>query len=136
MAPGAHHKNESFNRLTANVTFGSKWEFSPVKGPESTKYRPNHDLTKKKSRAAHIRPETSPYRRPKENTPGPGHHDSHLIPFAADITHKMEFGDKYKFTPKAGPPPGAYNIDRGHNLSKTSSKSYLIRAPTSPYRRP
>jgi len=48
----------------------------------------------------------------------------------------MDFGNKYVFKPDTNPAPGQYNIDSGHNMSKASSKSVIIREETSPYRRP
>jgi len=116
---------------------GSKYKFTPVAGPPPGAYNidSGHSMGKKKSRAAHINRETHPERRPVDNNPGPGHHDAHLIPFGGSITHKMDFGDKYKFVPVAGPPPGAYKIDQ-HHMSKNSSHSALMVQPTSPYRRP
>ncbi len=65
---------------------GSKYEFKPDSNPVVGKYDidAGHNMTKSTSRAAHIRPETSPHRRPQENTPGPGHHDGHLTKFGAD----------------------------------------------------
>jgi len=92
--------------------------------------------TMARSRSALIREETSPYRRPKENNPGPGHHDGHLDKFGSKIHHKMDFGNKYVFKPDKNPPPGAYNIESGHNLSKMSIRSAHINGETSPYRRP
>ena len=93
-------------------------------------------MTSTRARSALIREETSPYRRPKENNPGPGAHDKHLTRFGADVHHKMDFGNKYVFKPVAGPPPGAYNIESGHNMSKMSVRSAHINGETSPYRRP
>ena len=37
-APGAYHKNESFNRLKANVGFGSKYEFKADSNPAVGSY--------------------------------------------------------------------------------------------------
>ena len=48
----------------------------------------------------------------------------------------MDFGSKYKFKADRNPPPGAYNIESGHNMSKTSIRSAHINKETSPYRRP
>ena len=48
----------------------------------------------------------------------------------------MDFGNKYVFKPVAGPAPGAYNPESGHNLSKMSVRSAIILEETSPYRRP
>ena len=31
--------------------------------------------------------------------------------FGSDIKQKINFGNKYKFVPKEGPPPGLYNPD-------------------------
>ena len=93
-------------------------------------------MTSTRARSALIREETSPYRRPKENNPGPGAHDKHLTRFGADVHHKMDFGNKYVFKPVAGPAPGAYNPESGHNMSKASTRSAIILEETSPYRRP
>lgn len=38
-------------------------------------------MSKSASKSVLIREETSPYRRPKEHSPGPGEHDGHLTPF-------------------------------------------------------
>jgi hypothetical protein len=93
-------------------------------------------MSKASTKSAHIRPETSPYRRPQENTPGPGHHDGHLTAFGSDVTANIGMGSKYEFKPDRNPPPGAYNIESGHNMSKSSVRSAHIREDTSPYRRP
>jgi hypothetical protein len=47
----------------------------------------------------------------------------------------MDFGTKYVFKPDRNPAPGQYNIDSGHNMSKMSIRSAVIREETSPHRR-
>ena len=39
-----------------------------------------------------IREETSPYRRPKENSPGPGEHDGHLTSIGESIKTNIGMG--------------------------------------------
>ena len=89
--PGAGHYDGHLTAFGAdkkyqNITMGSKYEFKPDKNPPTGAYNidSGHNMSKASVRSAHIRPETSPYRRPKENTPGPGHHDGHLTAFGAD----------------------------------------------------
>jgi len=117
---------------------GSKYIFKPDSNPGAGDYDPDqaNNQTLSKSRAAHINGETSPYRRPKENLPGPGHHDGHLDRFGSKVHHKMDFGNKYVFKPDRNPPPGAYDPESGHNMSKAKSRAAHINRETSPYRRP
>ena len=93
-------------------------------------------MSKASTKSAHIREETSPYRRGPDYTPGPGHHDGHLTAFGSDVTRNIGMGSKYEFKPDTNPAPGQYNIEQGHNMSKSQSKSVIIREETSPYRRP
>ncbi len=62
---------------------GSKYEFKPDSNPVVGKYDINSGLnmSKKSVRSAHISQETSPYRRPKEQSPAPGNYDGHLTKF-------------------------------------------------------
>ena len=87
-------------------------------------------------RSTLIMQKTSNYKRPDENLPEPGKYDGHLTPFAADIKTNIGMGSKYVFKPDRNPPPGAYDIDAGHNVSKTKSRAAHIREEVSPYRRP
>ena len=114
--------------IKTNIGMGSKYEFKPDKNPPVGAYNieSGHNMSKASVRSAIIREETSPYRRPKENNPGPGHHDAHLTPFASDIKTNVGMGSKYVFKPDKNPPPGAYNIDSGHNMSKASVRSAHI----------
>jgi hypothetical protein len=130
--PGAGHYDGHLKSIGAsiktNVNMGSKYVFKADSNPGAGYYDPDKAVnqTQSKSRAAHINGETSPYRRPKENLPGPGHHDGHLDAFGSKITHKMDFGNKYVFKPDRNPPPGAYDIDSGHNMSKFKSRAAHI----------
>ena len=63
-------------------------------------------MSKASSKSAIIREDTSPYRRPKEESPDPGFYDRHLTKLGANITHKMDFGNKYIFKPDKNPAPG------------------------------
>jgi hypothetical protein len=54
-------------------------------------------MSQSKSRMAHITEEKHPYRRPKEQSPDAGFYDKHLTALGANITHKMDFGNKYVF---------------------------------------
>jgi hypothetical protein len=63
-------------------------------------------MSQTKSRAAHIKEETHPYRRPKGDSPDPGFYDRHLTNLGANITHKMDFGNKYVFKADQNPAPG------------------------------
>ncbi len=45
-------------------------------------------------------------------------------------------GSKYEFKPDSNPAVGQYNVDAGHYMSKSASKSAIIKEETSPYRRP
>ncbi len=68
------------------MDFGNKYIFKPDRNPPVGAYNIDSGLnmSKMSSKSVIIREETSPYRRPKENTPGPGHHDGHLTAFGAD----------------------------------------------------
>ena len=138
--PGHHdgHLTAFGADVKANIGMGSKYEFKPDSNPPVGAYDINSGLnmSQKKSRAAHIKEEVAPYRRPKEDSPDPGFYDRHLTNLGANITHKMDFGNKYVFKPDQNPAPGQYNIDGGHSMTKSNSKSVIIREETSPYRRP
>ena len=71
-------------------------------------------MSKMSVRSAHIKEETSPYRRPQENSPGPGAHDGHLTAFGADVTRNITMGSKYEFKADSNPPVGGYDVDAGH----------------------
>jgi len=74
---------------------------------------------------------TSPYRRPVESSPGPGHHnDSHLTPFGADITHKMDFGNKYKTKFSDTPSPTKYRPNDSILSTKKRSIGVKINSST------
>ena len=72
----------------------------------------------------------SHYQKPVEHLPGPGHHDKHLIPFGGDITHKMDFGEKYKFKVSDTPSASKYNPDDSFLSTRKRSPCVLIREPT------
>ena len=120
------------------MDFGNKYVFKPDRNPPPGAYNieSGHNMSKASSKSAIIREDTSPYRRPQENTAGPGHHDGHLDIFGSKVTRNITMGSKYEFKPDKNPPPGAYNIDSGHNMSKASTRSAIIREDGSPYRRP
>lgn len=67
-------------------------------------------MVKSNSKSAIIHEDTSPYRRPKESSPAPGHYDAHLTSFGSDVKANIGMGSKYEFKPDKNPPPGAYNI--------------------------
>ena len=56
-------------------------------------------MTQKKVKSTIIREDTSPYRKPAENLPGPGKYEKN-IPFGSDIKTNVTFGSKYGFKPK------------------------------------
>ena len=120
------------------MDFGNKYVFKPDRNPPVGAYNieSGHSMSKASVRSAIIREETSPYRRPQENSPGPGHHDGHLTSFGSDVKANIGMGSKYEFKPDSNPPVGGYDIDRGHKMTKSTSKSAIIREETSPYRRP
>ena len=47
-------------------------------------------------------------------------------PFGSDIKQKINFGSKYKFVPKEGPPPGLYNPDAADSQTKPKIREVLI----------
>lgn len=120
------------------MPFGDKYKFTPKEGPPPGAYsiETGHSMTKSRSSCAIIREETSPYRRPMENTPGPGHHDGHLTPFGSSVTGNVGMGSKYEFKPDQNPGAGYYDIESGHNASKTKSRAAHIDEEKLPYRRP
>lgn len=67
-------------------------------------------------------------------TPDPGKYDSHLTPFGADLKNTATMGNKYKFVPKEGPPPGLY--EPNESAIKPRAQSAVIKEETHPYRRP
>jgi hypothetical protein len=112
---------------------GSKYKFVPKEGPPPGYYENSSNVIKSKIPAAHIRTETSPYRRPEEITPDPGTYDGHLKTFG-DGLKNIDMGNKYKFVPKEGPPPGLY--ENSSDAIKPKVFAAHIREETSPYRRP
>lgn len=48
----------------------------------------------------------------------------------------MTLGGKYKWKPDSNPPIGSYNTERGYAMTKFQNRSTVIKAETSPYRRP
>ena len=124
--------------INTKVTMGNKYKFVPKEGPAPGQYNADaaDSQTKPKTRYATIKEDVSPYRRPKEQSPDPGQYDAHLTPFAADINTNVTMGNKYKFVPKEGPSPGEYNADRADSVTKSRTKSALIKEDVSPYRRP
>jgi hypothetical protein len=111
---------------------GSKYKFVPKEGPPPGLYENFSDAVKPKAFAAHIREETSPYRRPIEILPDPGTYDGHLTAFG-DNLNNIDMGNKYKFVPKEGPPPGLY--ENSSDAIKPKVFAAHIREETSPYRR-
>lgn len=87
---------------------GSKYEFKPDRNPPPGAYNieSGHNMSKSSVRSAHIREDTSPYRRPIEKSPGPGEHTGHLTAFGADVTRNITMGSKYEFKPDKNPAPG------------------------------
>ena len=75
-------------------------------------------------------PPKSPYRVPQEHTPGPGHNESHSLSFASDITHKMQFGGKYKPIVSDTPSSLKYNPNESVLSTRPRSPEATIRLPT------
>jgi hypothetical protein len=70
------------------------------------------EMVSSRSKAALIREDTSPYRRPKEQLPEPGSYDYHLKPFGSDVKGNPGMGRKYVFKPDSNPPVGAYEAEK------------------------
>ena len=108
--PGAHdgHLTAFGADVTRNITMGSKYEFKADSNPAVGQYDPSSGIamSQSKSRMAHITEEKHPYRRPKEQSPDAGFYDKHLTALGANITHKMDFGNKYIFKANQNPAPG------------------------------
>lgn len=83
-----------------------------------------------------IREDTSPYRRPKEQTPEPGSYDGHLRPFGSGLARNASMGSKYVFKPDSNPPVGAYELDESFTKSQRTTRVAVIKEETMPYRRP
>ena len=104
-----------------NVNFGDKYKFVPKEGPPPGLYNPDeaNGQTKPKIRTAVIDKNTSKLGdfmeggKGQQNANDPGQYDGHLKPFASGLQN-VDFGDKYKFVPKEGPPPGLYNPDEAN----------------------
>lgn len=56
---------------------------------------------------------------------GPGAHDSEK-PFGSGMNNAVTMGSKYKFKPKEGPPPGAYNPEKAMKLVKPKAYEAFI----------
>ena len=119
---------------------GNKYIFKPDKNPPPGAYNLESGLnmSQTKTRSAHIRGETSPYRRPKQQNPDPGLYDGHLTAFGADIKTNIGMGSKYEFKPDKNPPVGAYDPNSGYAMSSTSkrARSAHIRGEVHSFRRP
>lgn len=87
------------------------------------------------SRAATIKKDLNPFRRPKEYNPDPGQYDGHLTPFGSDVK-KFTMGGKYKWKADQNPALGTYDVDTGYNLTQYNNRSATIRKEVSPFRRP
>ena len=135
--PGTYDKHlTSFGaNIKQSMTLGKKYEQKYDNNPPVGGYDPNESITKPLNRSAIIRPETSPYRRPKESNPDPGQYDGHLKKFGSDVK-AFTMGKKYKQKYNDNPPVGGYDIERGESATKFQNRSVIIRPPTSPYRRP
>ena len=122
--------------INTKVTMGNKYKFVPKEGPPPGLYDPDlaDGQTKAKTRAANISPEkrdTGAFldgnqRYGAESANDPGKYDGHIKPFGADITTKVTMGNKYKFTPKEGPPPGLYNPDMADGQTKPKQRDIKI----------
>ena len=90
---------------------GSKYEFKPDKNPPVGAYDIQSGLNASltQSRSAHIKEETSPYRRAQDQTPGPGEHDGHLTKFGSNIKPNVYVNSKYRNNYLDTPPPGLYD---------------------------
>ena len=124
--------------LSHSATMGSKYIFKPDSNPPVGAYNIDSakELVSSRSKAALIKEEVSPYRRPKEQSPDPGQYDSHLKPFGSELKHSASMGSKYVFKPDSNPPVGAYNIDSAKELVSSRSQAAVIKEEVSPYRRP
>ena len=120
------------------IIMGGKYKQEVNDNPPPGLYDVDRGLsqTKFRNRTAVIKKDTSPYRRPKERNPDPGQYDSHLKPFGSGLNKSANMGSKYQFKPDSNPPPGAYDIDSGLNVTQFKNKSVIIQKETSPYRRP
>jgi len=120
------------------MDFGNKYVFKADKNPAPGQYNidSGHNMSKASAKSVIIREESSPYRRPKENTPGPGHHDGHLTAFGSDVKANIGMGSKYEFKPDSNPAVGSYDIQSGLNMSQKKTRSAHIKEETFSYRRP
>ena len=134
--------------IKPKIDMGSKYKFVPKEGPPPGQYDPDlaDRVTKPKQQNAVIakgEKDTGAFLnsfKTKGNNPeaanDPGQYSGHLKPFGADVNNKISFGDKYKFYPKEGPPPGSYDVDRADAQTKPKTAIAVIKEETSPYRRP
>ena len=64
---------------------GGKYKWKPDENPAIGSYdTDNFYKSMNKSKSAFIKPETSPFRRPKESSPDPGQYDGHLNSFGSN----------------------------------------------------
>ena len=125
--------------ITLNVTMGNKYKFVPKEGPPPGLYNPDlaDRQTKSKVRDCVIDNKTSKLgdfmegSKKLESANDPGKYDGHLKAFGEDITTKVTMGNKYKFEPKEGPPPGLYNPDAADRQTKSKIREVIIDNKTS-----
>ena len=122
--------------INTKVTMGNKYKFVPKEGPPPGLYNPDmaDGQTKPKQRDIKISPEkrdTGAFldgnqRYGAESANDPGKYDGHLTAFGSDINTKVTMGNKYKFVPKEGPPPGLYNPDMADGQTKPKQRDIKI----------
>ena len=81
-------------------------------------------MSKAASKSVIIREETSPYRRPKEYSPGPGE-SGKLTAFGSDVKTNIGMGSKYITKYDQNPAVGQYNAD--HSFTRASTKNVYIK---------
>jgi len=113
---------------------GAKYVFKPDTNPAPGQYEPNESQTKFQNKSVIIREETSPYRRPKEQSPDPGQYNGDVVTFGKDVKANPGMGNKYIFKADSNPAVGQYEVNESQ--TKFQNKSVIIREETSPYRRP
>lgn len=87
------------------------------------------DYIRHKSPSATIRQDFIPKEARKQPEPTPEPYDAHLTPFGSGVKGGYDFGRKYEFKTNDVPPPGIYDPTDGENLTKSRTKSAIIRSP-------
>jgi len=108
---------------------GGKYKWKPDENPPVGGYDldAGYNQTSFHNRSVTIKPATSPYRRPQEQTPEPGRYDGHLTSFGSR-TKSFTIGTKKPAVYDKNPGVGYYNPD--DSITKSKVKFAVIKEET------